>query len=150
MPDKSTAQNSATRWDENTWIRTGKAYPSSDTPLFIRDARLKVLAIPAECAAYFPAQTLSINDFLKMDLPSRTTTLILHKAEKSFSKELPNTSLAHIAALSIPPKEYIQSLEKAFGQAWFDGEKSIIDFRHKQSWLPLWTITYWKEMSLVL
>lgn len=137
-------------WDPHTWIQKGKIYPSSDTPLFIQEAHSRALAIPAECATLLPDKTLSINELMDMDLPSRPEALVSHKAEKSFSKELPNTSSAHLATLSIPPKHYIQNLEKAFGQAWFDGSQSIVDFRNKLSWLPLWTITYWKEMSLVL
>ncbi len=47
--------------------------------------------------------------------------------------------------------EFIQSLEVAAGQAWLDGAKSVVDQRYNNATdrLPLWTISFWKEMAAV-
>lgn len=45
---------------------------------------------------------------------------------------------------------FIEKLEKRFGQAWFDGARSVVDSRYKLSRLPLYTLAYWREMSRVI
>ena len=50
----------------------------------------------------------------------------------------------------IPPKEWLEELDKDFGQAWFNGAQSIEDKWFKNSQLPLWTLSYWKEMRIVI
>lgn len=43
----------------------------------------------------------------------------------------------------LPPSHCLQLLNLHFGQAWFDGNKSIVDWRYKDSRFPLSTLTYW-------
>jgi hypothetical protein len=44
----------------------------------------------------------------------------------------------------------LKELEKDFGQAWFDGARSIKDKRFKDSRLALCALSYWKEMRVII
>ena len=50
------------------------------------------------------------------------------------------------------PADVVEALDKAFGQAWFDGVRSIADPRYNggADRLPLWIITYWKDAAAKL
>ncbi|KAF8229013.1 hypothetical protein L208DRAFT_1483252 [Tricholoma matsutake] len=110
-------------WHENEWIGASKKYPSDNTPGYILQARY--------CH-------MSINDFLAMNLPPR--------AEDAYSQLEPNTDLRCLATRPIPSVDWLAKLDAAFGQAWFDGRRSIIDSWYKDSHLPLWAIQFWKDM----
>lgn len=58
----------------------------------------------------------------------------------------PNTDLRCLATRPIPSVDWLAKLDAAFGQAWFDGRRSIIDSWCKDSHLPLWAIQFWKDM----
>ena len=45
--------------------------------------------------------------------------------------------------------ETIRLLDKAMGQAWLDGNRSIIDWRGDER-IDFWAITFWREMSAVI
>jgi hypothetical protein len=49
----------------------------------------------------------------------------------------------------VPSPEFIRNLETVCGQAWLDGAKSIMDqrFNDGTDHLPLWTISFWKEVA---
>ena len=139
-----------TIWDEHTWICAGKTYPSSDTPAFILAERLELIQIPSAYISSIPDKQLSIIDLLKYPLLPQSSVLILQTGSSSYSDEMPNKNLECLLTWPIPLKSWLQALEAAFGQAWFDGKRSIIDFWFKQSQLPWWVLSYWKEMSEAL
>lgn len=139
-----------TEWIEDEWIGKGKIYPASDVPLVIQMARSRVLAIPLTYTMYLPSRQLSITDFLKAELPVQSSALISIAAINVFSTEEPNEDITCLKTRPIPPKEWLDKLEKAFGQAWFNGAWSIVDPRYKSSHLPLWVLTYWREMKSVI
>jgi hypothetical protein len=84
------------------------------------------------------------------NLMTRTTQKPILSAAGAFSKEEPNEDMACLKTRPIPPKAWLEQLEKDFGQAWFNGTRSIEDKRYKNSRLPLFTLTYWKEMKIVI
>ena len=139
-----------TEWVESEWIGKGKKYPASDVPLVIQMARSKVLAIPLTYTAYIPSRHLSISDLLNAELPVQSAALISIAAVNVFSTEKPNEDITCLKTRPIPPKEWLDKLEKAFGQAWFDGAQSIVDPRYKFSRLPLWVLAFWREMKEVI
>jgi hypothetical protein len=49
---------------------------------------------------------------------------------------------------AVPNEDFLQELVFNFGQAWFDGARSITDQRwdDPRERLPLWTLTYWKQL----
>jgi hypothetical protein len=138
------------QWCHETWINAGKTYPASDVPLSVQKARADVISIPAKYAHLIPSKRLSITDFLKGNFPSQASALISQTGSSSFSQDMPNEDLTHLATRPIPSKVWINALEKAIGQAWFDGKQSIMDVRYKNSRLPLYVLSYWREMSDVL
>ena len=44
---------------------------------------------------------------------------------------------------------FLRDLEKEFGQAWFDGARSIVDHRFNNSTerFPLWVLSFWWKLS---
>jgi hypothetical protein len=121
-------------WNEREWIGTGKKYPvSGEVPAFIEAARSTVLAIPLIYSSYIPSQKMSITDLLKAKLPIQSSALIMHSAAGAFSKEEPNEDMACLKTRPIPPKAWLEQLDKDFRQAWFNGARSIEDKRYKGS-----------------
>ena len=57
--------------------------------------------------------------------------------------------IATLKHRSVPNEDFLQELDSAFGQAWFDGARSIIDQRcnDAKERLPLWILTYWKKST---
>jgi hypothetical protein len=138
-------------WNGREWIGIGKKYPvSGEVPAFIEAARSKVLAVPPIYLSYIPNQKMSITDLLKAKLPVQSSALIMHSAAGAFSKEEPNEDMACLKTRLIPPKAWLEQLDKEFGQAWFNGAQSIKDERYKGSRLQLCALTYWKEMRIVI
>ena len=138
-------------WDEKQWIGVGKKYPASgEVPALVEAARAKVLAVPPIYSLHIPNPKGSIMDLLKTKLPVQSLALITHSAAGAFSKEEPNEDMACLKTRPIPPKAWLEQLEKDFGQAWFNGTRSINDKRYKNSRLPLFALTYWKEMKIVI
>ena len=138
-------------WDEKHWIGVGKKYPvSGEVPTFIEAARKKVLALPPIYSSHIPNPEVSITDLLRTTLPPQSLALITHSAAGAFSKGEPNEDIACLKTRPIPPKAWLEQLEKDFGQAWFNGTRSIEDKRYKDSRLPLFALTYWKEMRIVI
>ncbi|KAI0671454.1 hypothetical protein C8Q78DRAFT_1153176 [Trametes maxima] len=124
------------RWKESDWISQNKKYPYSQTPQWSsRLANTSSLSLR------------SMQAFSQISLP-----LFYEKADTAFSVELATDDISshHFTKRPIPPVTYLNSLKDIFGQAWFDGAQSIIDFRYKQSRLPLYVLSYWDEMARVL
>ena len=108
-------------WNEREWIGVGKKYPvSGEVPAFIEAARSKVLAVPSIYSLYIPKPKMSITDLLKAKLPIQSSALIMHSATGAFSKEEPNEDMACLKTRPIPPKAWLEQLDKDFGQAWFN------------------------------
>ncbi len=123
-----------------------------DPPPVVGAARRQILAIPPHERLFLPSEDLSITALLQLELPSQPLVLAYEKAQTAFTHLPPTESLNAVSMKSrpIPPSDYIKTLWSAFGQAWFDGAQSVVDFRYKQSRLPLYVITYWDEMSRAL
>lgn len=108
-------------FDEKEWIGVGKIYPRKDTPLFIEWAKKAKLAIPPEYEHHFPSLALPVMEFINLKLPHASNELITAKPGSWFSPDCPDSDLTYLFERSIPPKEYVATLDQAFGQAWFDG-----------------------------
>ena len=109
-----------------------------------------VLKIPLGILKNIPDRTLSIADLLRTQLPLQPSVLVTTKANAAFSQLPPNENATALENRPIPNAEYLKDLEASFGQAWFDGARSIVDSRNKNSRFPLWALTYWKQMSEVI
>jgi hypothetical protein len=121
-------------WVESKWIGTGKKYPiSGKVPAFIEAAHSRALAVPSALSSYIPSQKMSITDLLKAELPVKSSALVMHTAAGAFSKEELNEDLNCLKIHPIPPKDWLEKLDKEFGQAWFNGAQSIKGERYKFS-----------------
>jgi hypothetical protein len=69
-----------------------------------------------------------------------------------FSKKLPcGLDAETLTNRAIPSDQHLQILESWLGQAWFDGNKSIVDWRYGDGdTLVFWTLSYWRRMSWVV
>jgi len=99
-------------WIEDKWIGKGKIYLASDVPLFIQTARSRVLAIASTYATYLPSQHLSVTDLLKAELPVQSSALTSITAVNAFSTEEPNKDVTCLKTRPVPPKEWLDQLEK--------------------------------------
>ena len=136
---------------EKDWIGAGQIYNMTTLPMFVIIARSKVTEIPQNVtSAHLPEPNLSVIDFLSCDLPRVSCELISSKTAVWFSSEPPNIPMDSASLRrSIPSPEFLQQLEDASGQAWFDGAKSVVDqrFNDGKDRLPLWIISYWREVA---
>lgn len=131
------------------WIGTEKIYPST-APQFIRNARATVLALPEEFRVLIPKAALPVTRLIALHIPEISNEIISVKATAWFSNDIPGSNVtAILQTRPIPNREHLRSLEAAFGQAWFNGSKSIIDSRYNdgRDRLPLWSLTLWEIMS---
>ena len=107
--------NPLQEWVESEWIGSGKKYPiSGEVPVFIEAARSRALAVPSALSSYIPSQKMSITDLLKAELPAQSSALIMHAAAGAFSKEEPNEDLTCLKMRPIPPKDWLEQLDKEF------------------------------------
>ncbi|TFK81466.1 hypothetical protein K466DRAFT_656140 [Polyporus arcularius HHB13444] len=138
------------QWNALDWIGKNKTY--RDPPPVVIAARRQVLAIPPFERKLLPHPSLPISRLLEKKLPAQPATLTQEKAASTFARHPATESLQAVDFQwrPIPPSGYIQALRNAFGQAWFDGAQSVIDFRYKHSRLPLHVLTYWDEMAVAL
>ena len=65
--------------------------------------------------------------------------------------EHPKGDISWLEDWPIPPAPYIQQLEEALGQQWFDGACSFVDLCFKgNELLPFWVLTWWRRMTAVI
>jgi hypothetical protein len=91
-------------------------------------AHSQVLVIPSEYSSLIPDKQLSITNLIKTTLPAQSSALITHAACDAFSNKEPNKDLTCLMTRHVPPMDWLNKLEKDFGQAWFNGARSIQDF----------------------
>ncbi|KAJ2979226.1 hypothetical protein NUW54_g11171 [Trametes sanguinea] len=135
------------RWDPSDWIGRGLAYPANDTPAVVLAGRRLALAIPSRYEGLLPHPELSIDAFLEAHLPTQRSGLVSSTSMELFSKDAPNEDLAKIVHRPIPPSRVLKTLQQTFGQAWFDGARSVVDPYYKRSRLPLYAVSYWLELD---
>ena len=134
------------------WIGVGKQYIVENLPEYVSDAKEALLKIPRSFeATYIPQDELVVNQFIKKDIPTQSAELWPIKAADCFSPNNPTIAWDMLARRTVPSSQILTTLESALGQAWFDGAKSVIDWRYNdgQEYLPFWVIQYWRRISVV-
>ncbi|KAH9855569.1 hypothetical protein C2E23DRAFT_813848 [Lenzites betulinus] len=137
-------------FNPDDWIGRGKTYPNDNTPMFILDARKDTLALPPEYKHLIPAPQLSVLQLLAIELPHQPANCVAPRADRQFSFDPPNEDPGILALRPVPSPHFLAGLQKAFGQAWFSGALSLVDYRFKNSRLPLWALGYWSEVSIAI
>ncbi|GLB37775.1 hypothetical protein LshimejAT787_0408260 [Lyophyllum shimeji] len=137
---------------ESEWIGVGKKYPQKDVPFYISWAKAERLEIPQAYLHHLPPVDLPVEKFLLFKLPSQSNEIIATKAAAWFSHDEPKIDIIGLLSWPVPPRSFLDNLEAAFGQAWFDGSRSIVDHRFNDSThrLPLWAITLWSRMADII
>ena len=134
---------------EKQWIKAGKQYPKDNTPYEVLWAREDILKIPDLHLKLLPAPNLPVAQFLQHELPPQSAEIIMTKVQSWFTPDTPITDTKALLNRPIPPIIFLLDLEKGFGQAWFDGARSIVDprFNNSTECFPLWVLTFWKKLS---
>ncbi|KAJ6587364.1 hypothetical protein B0H10DRAFT_2234035 [Mycena sp. CBHHK59/15] len=139
-------------FDPKLFTGLRKKFPSGDANDLqaqgARDALRQVLAVPSDIK-YIPRPDLPILDFVALELPNQSHSLVLTKPRSWYSDDIPVTDVGCLLSRPIPPKDFLLRLEEEAGQAWFDGCKSILDPRYNDGSdrFPLWVLMFWKEMA---
>ncbi|KAF7972493.1 hypothetical protein HWV62_17856 [Athelia sp. TMB] len=137
---------------KHEWIGCNKIYSLKTLPYFVVEACSQALLIPLHKRHHFPPHDITALDLLKKKLPLQSSDLNTVKPEAWFSTDAPNSNLDFLLTRKIPSDHVIRELNKIAAQKWLDGAQSIVDHRvnDSQDRLPLWILSYWKEMSAVV
>ena len=127
-------------FDPALWIGQGKRYIVEELPDYVIDTKCELLDLPQDAKNCLPLNEMPISAFLNHRLPTKLSELITVCVEDCFSKDSPSTNIATLADRPIPSDETIQLLDKAMGQAWLDGNRSIIDWRGDER-IDFWATT---------
>ncbi|KAJ6608849.1 hypothetical protein B0H10DRAFT_2438833 [Mycena sp. CBHHK59/15] len=139
-------------FNPSAYIGKGKKFPaSSDALPEVHAALADVLELPASHASLLPDRDTSIKDFLDLPLPRESAAFVFTKPDIWFSKDAPTGDFEVLRTRSIPSQTFLATLTSLVGQAWLDGCKSTVDpcFNDGRDRLPLWVLTFWKEMVCV-
>jgi hypothetical protein len=137
---------------ESEWIVQGKEYDIAKIPDHVSEAKKQLLKIPDAVEAMTPHNTMSLRNFLGCKLPTKSSEFIPIKYTSLFSKKLPcRLDAETLMNRAIPSDQHLQILETQLGQAWFDGNKSTVDWRYGDGdTLVFWMLSYWRQMGWVV
>jgi hypothetical protein len=135
---------------QDEWIGQGKKY--TDVPPYVSRALIEAQRLPETARSKFPHMDMSVMEFLDVKLSTVSTELVTTDIGEWFGNFSPQSNVTALFTRAIPPQHLVLKLEEEIGQAWFDGAESIVDrrFSSKGESSPLWTLTYWREMSRIV
>ncbi|KAJ7114968.1 hypothetical protein C8R44DRAFT_881016 [Mycena epipterygia] len=133
-------------WDPTEWISQGRTY--EDVPLHVQMARRHILQIPDLIQSLLPAKTMLISRLLLSDLPPMASyDESTYSGLNSYTTKEPTKNIEELLPfLALPTRPILRNITDKFGQAWFDGNKSICTSVNPELAYPLWILTYWAEM----
>ncbi|KAG2157715.1 uncharacterized protein EDB93DRAFT_1078296 [Suillus bovinus] len=134
------------------WLSCGRVFERMTLPPSVKHEIKHLLAIPAPIQSTIPSQTLSITQLLDINLPA-SLDCKLDSNTITFSSCLVLAcvpDLDDILSWTVPPLHIVTKLLDQFGQAWFDGQSSVIHPSAPSTHLPFWILSYWKEVSHAL
>ncbi|KAJ7163961.1 hypothetical protein C8R43DRAFT_946774 [Mycena crocata] len=140
------SDNEADRgWNPGEWISAGKIY--HDVPDVVEAARRNLLQIPTSFINNLPSKTMSISQLLRCDLPPRSDNVDIDVDWGFFAPTKHTADIEDILMfLVLPTRSTLDCMVETFGQAWFDGNKSIHISLNPDIAFPFWALTYWREM----
>lgn len=134
------------------WIGCGRTY--KDVPLYVCEALTSIRKIPdAIMASCIPSPQVPIIDFVNIPLPAQSSELVTTRPAAWFSTDPPDKNATHLLlSRTLPPKAHLDRMDAEMGQAWFNGNISIIDHRFNggRDRLPWWAPTYWQLLSKII
>ncbi|KAG6916064.1 hypothetical protein DXG01_008589 [Tephrocybe rancida] len=143
---------STPHFSSTDWIGVGKKYPTKNIPPEVLAAKADILRIPEHHTSEFPLDNLPATQFIALQLPRQSSDILSVKVKKWFSHDEPSTDVHLLLNRPIPSKMFLTDLADNFGQAWFNGAKSIIDPRYNGGTdrFPLWTLSFWNALGALV
>ncbi|KAJ6487065.1 hypothetical protein DFH09DRAFT_1457048 [Mycena vulgaris] len=136
-----------TDWIPTDWIGCGKKY--YEIPPIVETARRNILKIPPSFTNNLPAETLSIAELLLFELPPTADPDFspMDDGTEWFSNEMASSDIeALIPFLPVPNHDILTHLLNNFGQAWFDGRKTVRTWINPEIKFPFWVLEYWTKV----
>jgi hypothetical protein len=99
---------------------------------------------------YFPNKNLQVKALLIYNLPKVTISLVVVKATHCFHTRKPNDDGIQLGQRNIPSEAWVNAMYMQFNQAILDGKQSVEDPQYPGSYLPLWSIGFWRKMQAVV
>ncbi|KAG2028918.1 hypothetical protein BDR03DRAFT_1056910 [Suillus americanus] len=129
------------------WIQQSKKFPEGlPLPSALHELCEAVLTVPKDVLGpLLPTDEMPVSKLwnFKMAL----VQLVSGQPLSFFQTAFPVDSVDTTAP--IPPKDFVDVMMVAFGQALLDGKQSIRDPFSQEKLLPLWTIKFWQELHRV-
>ncbi|TDL14854.1 hypothetical protein BD410DRAFT_845670 [Rickenella mellea] len=130
------------------WINCGKKFSKLDLPDHVEREWDRLLAIPTAYQDAITNRHLTVSTLLQhTSLPCLDNAAVKINTNECFSKDPPSLPIhPQFLKRSIPPHPFLLSLLRVAGQAWLDGNQSVIDWRFNER-LPFWVLTYWRDLA---
>ena len=110
----------------------------------------QVKSIPEEILRQMPVGTIPVSDILAASLP-QSLRVVLHLQESCLLKQTTSWIAEYLWKTSIPPREWLSSLDTALDCGWASGTHSIeVPARSRDLRFPLWIGIFWLEMTEVI
>ncbi|KDQ60091.1 hypothetical protein JAAARDRAFT_45943 [Jaapia argillacea MUCL 33604] len=142
------ADESPPPFDPLCWISQGKRY--KDVPMVVSLELCRCVSLPTLATLLLPPNDMPILDLLNFTLPCILGSFQLIPPTSCFSSDTPNTGFDSIITQPIPPREFVEQLRAAAGQAMLDGMLSIRSWRDKVSplRLPFSVMSFWLALHV--
>ncbi|KAJ6520786.1 hypothetical protein DFH09DRAFT_1331613 [Mycena vulgaris] len=113
------------------------------------EPRRTILKIPSSFTNNLPSKTMSIAQLLLFELPppGDSTLNPMDDDTEWFTDEQVSPNLEELLPfLTVPSGSVAKQLLNKFGQAWFDGRKTLHTWINPEIRLSIWVLTYWAEI----
>jgi len=140
-------------FNKEEWINKGLVYPKDPQKVDLGLAYYcqSQLEIPPHILQnYFPNKHLPVKALLIYNLPKVAISLVAVKATHCFHARKPNDDGIQLGQRNIPSEAWVNTMYMQFNQAILDGKQSVEDLQYPGSYLPLWSIGFWRKMQVVV
>lgn len=86
---------------------------------------------------------------MQLDLQAQSNAFVTSRSEDWFSTRPPNEDFAAIQRRPLPPLDFVRKLRRILKDQLEKGARSVADLRYKASYLPLYSLEFWEQMSIV-
>jgi len=140
-------------FNKEEWINKGLVYPKDPQKVdlglaYYCQSQLKIP--PHILQNYFPNKHLPVKALLIYNLPKVAISLVAVKATHCFHARKPNDDGIQLGQRNIPSEAWVNTMYMQFNQAILDGKQSVEDPQYPGSYLPLWSIGFWRKMQVVV
>ena len=146
--DSDIDHSSSENFTLEEWIGTGRVLPADPNAIPTNLTKLfeSLQDVPRTVKAMYPSPDLDVKNFLTFVLPERTYSLPKIHVDTCFSHCMPNESGEILISRPLPPRHFIDKLGLRFQQAVLDKMTALVDPAFPGSYLPFWSIRFWKDM----